>query len=74
MVSERPAPVVVSLGGPTSTRVIHAADFNLDGKLDLAAASSMGASNRGATILLGNGTGGFTFGAFNISGPDNWTT
>jgi len=63
------APVVVSLGGPTSARVIHAADFNLDGKLDLAVASSS-AGNRGATIMLGNGTGGFTFGAFNISGPE----
>ncbi len=50
-----------SAGGPISTGAnpgsLVAADFNGDGRLDLAVATSLNAS---VTVLLGNGAGGFT--------------
>jgi hypothetical protein len=50
-------PIGSPFGGVFTTYSVAAGDFNLDGKPDLAAANLM---TNNVTILLGNGTGGFT--------------
>jgi hypothetical protein len=59
------APAAVSLTDAVGVRSISAADFNRDGKLDLAVAAAV-AGNQGAiVILLGKGDGGFELGSIN---------
>ena len=53
----QPAGSPVSVG--TTPRSIATADFNADGKLDMAVANGSSSSNS-VTVLLGNGSGGFT--------------
>lgn len=47
---------------PVNLSQALAADFNRDGKLDLAIGNNFGASQGGVTIMLGNGDGTFTQG------------
>jgi hypothetical protein len=59
------APATLSLTDGFGGRSISAADFNRDGKLDLAVAAAV-AGNQGAiVILLGKGDGGFELGSIN---------
>jgi hypothetical protein len=61
------APAGVSLNGSFGGRSINVADFNLDGKSDLAVAAA-NSSNQGVIVtILSFGAGGFTFATHSVN-------